>query len=494
METLKNKYKCQTIKGIFIVLFFCSFFLLIDLVPVRGVVTNAAAETEEGNEEAEEEECEGDECEGEDEEESEEYKLGKKKYEAECFTCHGHEGDGKGEAYRWTWPKPRDFTSGTYKFRSTPSGDPPTDDDIKRTIKKGLPGTSMEAYEKKLTDDEIDGLIEYIKAFSEETFEFPGEPIEIGEAPPVTDELIEKGKKLFKDSKCWECHGKYGRGDGEKGWQEKFKDDWGERIYPTSLTNPWEIRNGSTVKDLYRSVTTGLDGTPMASFENAYSNDDRWALAHFLKSIQIKRHFGHFLKMHKVSNIPSSTEDELWEKVEYIDIPVGGKKLFGQSLIPMITNIHVRGCYTGSEVAIMLEWVDKKPNKSGDGYPPDAVRLQFPVSIPQRNPLFYKEDRKILLNYWHWKASDNLALELNAIGPRERDITEQQNMDVKAISSYKDGLYRVIFIRKRNTGDKDDFTFKSGTRNPFLIFIYDGENNEIGNRAGVTSRYYLILD
>ena len=46
-----------------------------------------------------------------------------------CAACHGPKGDGQGPAAYLLSPKPRDFTSGTYKFRSTPSGSPPTDGD-----------------------------------------------------------------------------------------------------------------------------------------------------------------------------------------------------------------------------------------------------------------------------------------------------------------------------------------------------------------------------
>ncbi len=95
----------------------------------------------EANKEAEDNACSCDEgevwCEGK------EYKLGQELYDAFCARCHGFEGDGKGEASNFTYPKPRDFTSGMFKFHSTASGEPPTDEDLKRGILKGFPGTSM---------------------------------------------------------------------------------------------------------------------------------------------------------------------------------------------------------------------------------------------------------------------------------------------------------------------------------------------------------------
>ncbi len=53
---------------------------------------------------------------------------GKPIYERFCVSCHGPQGDGHGYSAQWLDPMPRDFTSGIFKCRSTPSGTLPTDD------------------------------------------------------------------------------------------------------------------------------------------------------------------------------------------------------------------------------------------------------------------------------------------------------------------------------------------------------------------------------
>ncbi len=420
---------------------------------------------------------------------------GKQLYNDWCAQCHGYKGDGKGYASDFTFPKPRNFVWGTYKFRSTSSGDPPTDDDIIRSIKKGNPGTSMPGWER-FSDDEIKALVDYLKGFSVETFEFPGEPIMIGKAPASNDELIKKGKNIYKKAKCWHCHGYAGIGAGET-WGANKKDDWGNKEYPADLTHPWELRNGSSVEALLRSIITGIDGTPMPSYQYSLSGNERWALAHFIKSLQIKRKLGSALRVKKAKNIPSSTEDALWDKVDYIDLPMSGQVIFEpRHFTPTITNVRVRGLYTDFELAVMLEWSDKKPNKGDDGFPPDAVRLQFPAKIPSgvEKPYFYLGDRKNLVNLWYWRASDNLAFELNANGQKDESITEQEKMGVKAISIYNNGLYRVIFIRSIDTNDEDDITFAFGKFIPFAVAVYDGQNNEEKNKAVMSAWYYIILE
>ena len=64
-------------------------------------------------------------------------------YERYCISCHGTNGDGRGEAGDWVFPRPRDFRQGTFKWRSTPSGSLPTISDLERTIDQGVYGTYM---------------------------------------------------------------------------------------------------------------------------------------------------------------------------------------------------------------------------------------------------------------------------------------------------------------------------------------------------------------
>jgi len=98
---------------------------------------------------------------------AEQRESGKKLYLKYCSQCHGEKGDGEGYASPHLYPKPRDFTSGKFKIRTTPSGKLPTDADLHHIIKVGMPYTSMPAW-PHLTDAEIDNLVAYVKSFSPE--------------------------------------------------------------------------------------------------------------------------------------------------------------------------------------------------------------------------------------------------------------------------------------------------------------------------------------
>ena len=55
-------------------------------------------------------------------------------YDRFCLACHGIAGDGRGPGAPLVWPQPRDFRKGDYKWRTTASGRPPTDEDLAREL------------------------------------------------------------------------------------------------------------------------------------------------------------------------------------------------------------------------------------------------------------------------------------------------------------------------------------------------------------------------
>jgi cytochrome c oxidase cbb3-type subunit 2 len=177
--------------------------------------------------------------------------------------------------------KPRDFRAGIFKFRSTPTGSLPADEDLFRTISRGLRGTGMVAQDD-LPEGERRAVIEYVKTLSERfRTEKPQAPVPISEPPPRTPELVSKGREGYTKAECFKCHGTEGRGDGPSATD--LKDDWGYPIQSADLTRP--LKRGSTPEAIYRTVVTGLDGTPMPSYEGALSDDELWALSFYVASL-----------------------------------------------------------------------------------------------------------------------------------------------------------------------------------------------------------------
>jgi len=195
-----------------------------------------------------------------------------------------------------------------------------------------------------------------------------------------------------------------------------------------------------------------------------------------------------------VSSIPSSTDDAVWKTVEYLDIPMAGQVIFDpRDFATLITNARVRGVYSGSDVAVMLEWTDKQQNKGDDNLPPDAAHIQFPTKTTEgAKPYLFMGDKKLGVNVWQWKASDDAGPEYAAAGPDT--VTPQEKQAVKVVATYTDGQYRVLFSRALDTRDEKHTLFEVGKFMPFSVALYDGRNNEQGKKAAISAWYYMILE
>src|SRR3954466_10998737 len=104
---------------------------------------------------------------------------GKTVYDAHCVECHGSGGKGDGASAAFLVPRPRDFTTGKYKIRSTESGTMPTDDDLMTSVRRGLYGTAMPGWDRILPDGDIADVVQYVKSLSPRFAADPPKPIAI---------------------------------------------------------------------------------------------------------------------------------------------------------------------------------------------------------------------------------------------------------------------------------------------------------------------------
>lgn len=205
---------------------------------------------------------------------------GKHVYKTRCIGCHGVKGNGQGIAARFLDPKPRDFTSGIFKFKSTPNDALPSDTDMMRVLSHGVLGTSMPNF-KLMPEVSKYAVVQYIKTFSSAWKEKENIQAKIQGAPFPIDDFrshkkfiarAKKGRKTFLEN-CITCHGKTGTGNGPGGVD--LTDEWENPIKPSNLTKKY-IKSGKSVRDIYRVLLTGMAGTPMPAFKDAISDKDLW--------------------------------------------------------------------------------------------------------------------------------------------------------------------------------------------------------------------------
>lgn len=214
---------------------------------------------------------------------------GKRVYLTNCAVCHGESGDGEGPAAAQLAVKPRDFRTGSFKFRSTPSGSLPRDEDLEATLILGIRGTGM-VPQRHLGTEQRRAVIAYLKTLSKRFItEQPQPPVEVSPPPRPSSEVIARGRRIYQRAQCAECHGEGGRGDGPSA--STMKDDRGFPIEVSDFTR-WPLKRGNAPENLYRTIATGLSGTPMPSYSDALEPGEIWDLVRYLESLapQERRH------------------------------------------------------------------------------------------------------------------------------------------------------------------------------------------------------------
>jgi mono/diheme cytochrome c family protein len=205
--------------------------------------------------------------------------LGKRVYAQRCAICHGPDGHGNGPAAPSMIPRPRDFTLGLFKYKSTLAGQPPTDEDLVGTVTNGLPASAMPNFRDLLSDSEIRAVVAYVKQFSTVFNGASAQPIVVPPRPPKAAAGIERGRALYIAQDCIGCHG----ADGRKGGFLSDLKNYPVRI--RDLSAPWTFHGGSDPNQIWLRLTTGLAGTNMRSYTYGVTPDQRWDLVSYVESL-----------------------------------------------------------------------------------------------------------------------------------------------------------------------------------------------------------------
>ncbi len=381
-----------------------------------------------------------------------------------CMVCHGNKGAGDGPAADFFNPRPRDFTLGLFKYKTTPGTMLPSDDNLFNTIKFGLPGSGMPGWRTLLSDEQIRSLIPVIKSFDiagawapedapEDDFDEDGRYLKtdflqftetepVASQIPFSEESAAKGKKIFEEI-CGKCHGLNGRGNITS--DKKLEDDWGARIWPRDLTLPhtWRVSNvrdhegerrqDEIIRRIYQRFSIGIPGTPMPAQrstqegeKDAIGQEDRWHVANYvfsLRNTKVQLSKNQLIRGKKVEGVvPSSIDDPAWETTPATTLPFAANIIKeGRLHTPMNVTITVRTLYDDKDIAFLLEVNDRTDSRPGE---PTATQLHdtslqmhsdaFAIQFPHDNafkilpavekPLFRHGDARHSTTIWYWNA------------------------------------------------------------------------------------------
>ena len=481
---------------------------------------------------------------------------GKKVYFKRCVWCHGVEGGGDGPSADRLFTRPRNFIQGTFKIRTTDSGELPMEADLIKTVKNGLAGSAMPAWGEFLSNDEIVAVVNFVKTLvqdrdfndteDEEVFvqDFGTNPW--GTTGPyhlgIPQADIDAGKAIFTKNKCFECHGGEGRGDGNP----TMKDDWGFPIVAADWQQCWNFRGSRRESfdpfNVVRTVSTGLNGTPMPNFKDQIPVEGRWQLAAFVNSLCPRKKIDKltskpipdFLIQSVYTEGPVSPkiDDPSWQSPDDDDriVPISeelaanpkrhyiamagqitrGKRNFD----PKTDNLWVTSRWSAEENAVYYLVEYHLRFMSDDPEYPDAVAMQWPAKLQDlfgaEKPYFIMGDSKKPVDIW---KANLMVKDYSATNPPKDEgyqldvsVEEMTGLGFDALSAkeseakvevvdsiFKQGRVKVLFKRSLATEGEFDVQIPTETFIPVAFLQWAGRDKEKDEHMAISTWYYTIL-
>ncbi len=368
------------------------------------------------------------------------FMKGKALFEKQCAVCHGEKGAGEGQASYLLYPKPRDFTRNEFRLVSTTQMKA-TNEDLFKTITRGMPGSSMPSWEH-LSDQDRWALVYYVRYLAEyqnhvktgeispdvkevswKTIEKmlttsvdPKTVIQVPNESPANPQSVQRGKELFVKA-CASCHGQEGKGDG----QQTMKDSLGFPTKPRDLTSGI-FKGESNSSALYDRIVAGLPGSPMPSYAKALKEDQIWDLIHFVQTLpQPGAEERSIIRRMTIIAVKTKEKLDLNPQAAYWKT---AKPSF-VALTPLwwrddrIEGVDVSVSYNEEEIEIRLSWKDRtkdistlNPQSFSDG-----AAIQF--STEEDPPFFGMGSAQSAVSIWHWKAS------------RQEDMKEWKDVEMQ---------------------------------------------------------------
>jgi mono/diheme cytochrome c family protein len=350
---------------------------------------------------------------------------GRELFARQCMICHGENGDGAGKFAYLMSPRPRDFRKGMFKLAST-QNQIPSDEDLLRTISRGMPGSAMPPW-GHLPLADLKALVAFVRQVHIDAVRMqleagvkdgtytaaevpaqlaeltqPGPAVVVPPEPKFDDLKWFNGRRVYLEA-CASCHGVDGHPVAEA---VKF-DEEGYPDPPRSFV-AGIFKGGMDGPDLYCRVIKGMRGTPMPASEGNYTSDEIWDLVHYTQSLaragsqtRAELRQGTITAPRVRDSLPAGPKDPAWSQARPLYV----------AMTPLwwtedrIEGAMVQALHNGKQLALRLMWLDKTTDDRSVRVEEfrDAVAIQFSLSS---DPPFYMGDASQHggVNIWVWKA------------------------------------------------------------------------------------------
>ncbi len=312
-------------------------------------------------------------------------------------------------------------------------------------------------------------------------------------------------------------------------------------MFVYDLTNPNTFKFGYSKKEIYMTLTTGIDGTPMKSY-NHLTDPERWDLASFVRSqIDLEEHQEANYETDLVSKrieeeIDLDPENPVWDDVPVRQvhmIPLNARK-------NPINRVQFQSLINEDAIAFRLEWDDPTPNRTSSRHQDfkDAVAMEFAMGDVllhkhgHNEPFFGMGNRGKVVNIWQWRADwqteietkeeleyatkgmdldtmifggevnpvDSLnpfrdvpVEELNAEGFGTLTPQPQTKQNILGKGIYQDGKWQVVLYRTLESLNKWDVVFRKETPVLVAFAVWDGAYQDRNGRKVVSMWQRLNL-
>jgi hypothetical protein len=296
------------------------------------------------------------------------------------------------------------------------------------------------------------------------------------------------------------------------------------------LRQPGYYKAGSSAKEIFNTLATGMDGTPMNAYDYL-ADEERWHLAHFLRSRFNKNQgethtgalTGEIVSVRVQEKLDTQFSSPVWDKASKVEVPLIGFKLryFPRKIL------NVQSVHNEKQIAFKLTWKDFSPSKRiwpSDFYL-DSVALQFPMTPSSllELPFFGMGEEGKPVNIWHWKADgrqfvdlssmpmhypvgldmdDLLPLdpfressveEINAEGFGTLSVQSLEDQQLEGQGRWADSQWEVIFLRDLKTSSPNDAGFASPGESYLSLALWDGYKKDRNANKRISLWQKLIL-
>lgn len=458
-----------------------------------------------------------------------------------CAVCHGATGDADTVVAEFLLPRPAAFRDGLFKLVSTTNG-VPTEDDLVGTLRRGMPGSTMMAW-NWLPEDDLRLLARHVQQLAVQgraaaiarTAELAGRGLTAEQALAAAERqllpgpTVDTGKPLEGEARdlasgraiyeryCASCHGSDGRGlPATAGWPTD-----GTWLWPRDLTAGY-LRGSTSHRDLACRIRAGMPGARMPPI--ALSTAETETLVAFVQSLVPDGAAEHHVQWRRTLRVPHLTrlpddgDEAAFARLDGVRLPTAPLWWRPEA----VHEATLRVAHDGEQILIRVEWADATRDERAKvgATMGDGLALQFARSMDP--PLFAMGTREEPVNVWRWHAFDpketagmvdllsaarhqNLDVPVGRLAPSPRAESIElggmasaasatsSGLPLHVATAWRDGRWTATFRRPLRARAASEVDLAVGTPVLFALALWNGSLDTSAASKSITTWHQLDL-